>query len=125
MDTLHHIDFFLHYYPVLGLKSRFGIIGHAPIMIYPCGFFDGATTNSKGGAGVFIAINNSHVISFKLGCGLSTNTRAELLAFWTLLVVAKKMGLPLKKIHGDSPVILNWEIGKPVLSSIDLAHWCE
>ena len=124
MDTLHHIDFFLYYYLEPRLKSRFKIIGHAPVMIYPCGFFNGVAANSKGGIRVFIAINNSHVLSFKLGCGLSTNTRAELMAFWTLLVVANKMGLPLKKIHGDSLVIINWAIGKSVLSSIDLDHWC-
>ena len=34
------------------------------------------------------------------------------------------MGLPLKKIHGDSLVIINWDIGRSDLSSIDLAHWC-
>ena len=34
------------------------------------------------------------------------------------------MGFPLKKIHGDSLVIINWAIGKSVLSSIDLDHWC-
>ena len=43
---------------------------------------------------------------------------------WTLLVVAKMMGLPLKKIHGDSLVIINWACCKLDLSSIDLAHWC-
>ena len=34
------------------------------------------------------------------------------------------MGLTLKKIHGDSLVIINWACGKSDLSSIDLAHWC-
>ena len=62
------------------------------------------------------------MLSFKLGCGLSTNTRVELMAFRTLLVVSKKMGLPLKKIHGDSLVIINWAIGKSDLSSIDLDY---
>ena len=121
---MHHIDFFMHYYPVPGLNSRFRNIGPAPVMCYQCGFFDGAAANSKGGAGVFIAISKFHVLSFKLGCGPSTNTRAELMALWSLLVVAKMMGLPLKKTHGDSLVIINWAYGKSNLSSIDLSHWC-
>ena len=35
------------------------------------------------------------------------------------------MGLPLKKIYGDSLVVINWENCKSDLSSIDLDHWCD
>ena len=59
-----------------------------------------------------------------MGCGPSTNTRAELMALWALIVVAKLMGLSLKKIFGDSQVIINWAYGKYKLSSIELTHWC-
>ena len=47
--------------------------------------------------GVFVArpLNSALV-------GLSTNTRFELLALWTLLYCAKSMVLPTLHIHGDS-----------------------
>ena len=35
------------------------------------------------------------------------------------------MGLPSKKIYGNSLVVINWAIGKSNLSSIDLNHWCD
>ena len=56
-------------------------IGSALVLVYPYGFFDGAPVDQLGGAGIIIAINNVHTFYFKLGCGLSTNTRAELLLF--------------------------------------------
>ena len=43
---------------------------------YPAGFFDGA-------------------LAKKMGCGQSSNTRAELLALWALLIVSKLLGIPL------------------------------
>ena len=80
LDTLHQIDFFLHYYPILGIKTKSRNIGIAPVMVFTFGFFDGVVAESKGGVGIFIAISSTHSLSFKLGCGPSTNTRANLLA---------------------------------------------
>ena len=76
LDTLHQIDFFLHYYPILGIKTKSRNIGIAPVMVFPCGFFYGAIAELEGGAGIFIAIISTHILSFKLGCGPSTNIRA-------------------------------------------------
>ena len=58
------------------------------------GFFDGAATDSFGGARVCIFISESHHLSIKMSCGSCTNTRAELLALWALLHIAKEIGLP-------------------------------
>ena len=88
-------------------KVKTRIIGVAPEMVYPCGFFDEVAVDSFGGAGVHIAINSTYSIFVKLGCGLSTNTRAKLLALWSLLLVADKMGLPYMHVYGDSSVIIN------------------
>ena len=61
---------------------------------------------------------------FKLGCGSSTNTRAELLALWASLRVAKDIGLPYLHIFGDSSVIINWAKGESTLDMVNLEAWC-
>ena len=60
----------------------------------------------------------------KLGYGLNTNTRAELLALWDLLLFADAIGLPFLHIFGDSVVVINWENNKSALSAINLVYWC-
>ena len=83
-------------------------------------FFDGAVVDSKGGAGVCIWINEQHFIGNKLGWGSSTNTRAELLALWALLSVAKDIGFPYLHIFGNSSVIINWAKDECTLSIVNL-----
>ena len=89
-------------------KSKRRTIGPAPILDFPVGFFDGASANQMGGIGVHLLISQDHYFCFKLGVVLSSNTRSELLALWTLLYCAKIMGLPTLHIHGDSNAIINW-----------------
>ena len=60
-----------------------------------------------------------------MGVGLSTNTRSELLALWTLLYCAKSLGLPTLHIHRDSTVIINWFNIRSTLSSLALDGWCQ
>ena len=110
----------MHYYPDPEKKGKIKIIGAAPDESFPCGYFDGATAESQGGVGIYIAISSTHLLAFKIGCG-----RAELLALWTILFVSVEMGIPINHIYGDSSVIINWENKKAVLSSIELNHWCE
>ena len=55
-----------------------------------------------GGAGIVLEINGFHSFSLKLGCGYNTNSRAELLALWSLLFLAEKIGIPTLYISGDS-----------------------
>ena len=69
-------------FPVQERKTKSNIIGPPPELIHPVGFFDGAASTGKGGAGILIAISKVHSIKIKLGCGSSTNTKAELLALW-------------------------------------------
>ena len=56
-------------------------------------FFDGATSGSIGGAGFFFLLGDTHTLSFYMGCGISTNTRAKLLVLWALLATANLMGI--------------------------------
>ena len=71
-------------------------------LLYPIGFFDGAFVNRNGGTGVYLMISKDHFYCIKMGCGQSTNTRAELLALWVLLTFANMLGLPYLHIRGDS-----------------------
>ena len=100
------------------LKSRNKTrnIGKPPVSKFPMVFFDGTTANFIGGAGICIWLNDHHLFAIKLGCGSSTNTRAELLALWASLRVAKDIGLPYLHIFGDSLVIINWARGNPPLT---------
>ena len=59
-----------------------------------------------------------------LRCGSCTNTRAELLALWASLWVAKDIGLPYLHIFGDSSVIINWAKKESTLDMVNLEAWC-
>ena len=51
-------------------------------MIFPCGFFDGASTSSVAGIGYSLFFNENHHLDFALGVGYGSNTKAELLGLW-------------------------------------------
>ena len=104
--------------------SRPQNIGPAPVVTYPSGFFDGATTKNLRGVGIYLLINQSHFFCIKLGCGLSTNTRVELLSLWVLLFFSKETGIPSLHVYGDSSVIINWENDKEKISALNLDAQC-
>ena len=58
------------------------------------------------------------------GVGQGTNTKAELLSLWALLLTSQMMGIPLSHVYGYSLVIINWVKGSTALSPTDLVHWC-
>ena len=72
-----------------------------------------------------IFISENHLLSFSVGCGNNTNTRAELLALWSVLRVCKMMGLPIQLILGDSMVIISWVKRLSALEIPSLKHWCD
>ena len=76
------------------------------------------------GVGYCIYFNESHHYEFTLGVGYGTNTKAELLSLWALLLSSQMMGTPLSHVYGDSQVIINWAMGLTALSPPDLFHWC-
>ena len=94
-------------------------------MAYPCGFFNGAAAKIIGGSGFVIYLSDTHYFSFSMGCGCSTNTRAELLALWAVLRVSLMMGLPMHLIFGDSMVIISWLNRLSALDVPSLMHWCD
>lgn len=52
------------------------------------GFFDGAKANNSRGCGMVVQINATSSFQIWMGAGIGTNTRAELLALWGLLLFA-------------------------------------
>ena len=122
-SIIHQVESLLHLYPVPKLKKKIRCIGIKPQIFFPCGFFNGAAAGNIWGAGFMLLLSDSHTLGFSLGCGRSTNTRAELLALWALLAVSKHLGIPLLTIFGDSLVILNWENRNASLDSPSLDHW--
>ena len=91
---------------------------------FPCGYFDGASANHVGGVGYCLYLNKSYSFEFALGVGNSTNTKAELVGLWALLLTSQMTGIPLLHVFGDSSVIINWAKGSTALSPPDLFHWC-
>ena len=122
---LHFIyDDYLTYKPPLIQKHRSRNIGKSPTSVYPMIFFDGAAAKNLGGAGFCLWLNEIHLLTFKLGCGRCTNTKAELLALWASLWVAKDIGLPYLHIFGDSSVIINLAKKESTLDMMNLEAWC-
>ena len=77
-----------------------------------------------GGVGFQLMLSQEHYYCFKIGVGLSTNTKSELLALWTLVHCSKNMGLPSLHIHGDFAVIINWFNQISALTLLTLNGWC-
>ena len=80
-------------FPLIKNIKRSRLIGPPPTLLYPHGYFDGASKNNLGGASIMLEISNIHSFSLKLGCDFSTNSRVELLALWKLLLFAAEMGI--------------------------------
>ena len=72
-----------------------------------------------------IFISETHFLSYSVGCGNSTNTRAELVALWSVIRVSMLMGLPIQLILGDSMVIISWVKRLSALEIPSLKHWCD
>ena len=124
-DIIQQVKSLSLLYPIPKQKHKIRYIGSSPQIIFPRGFFDGAAAGDLGVAGFVLHLSDSHSIGFSLGCGKSSNTRAELLALWALFAVSKFLGIPLLTIYGDSLVIINWENRTASLDSPSLRHWCE
>ena len=73
-------------------------------------FFDGASQGDLaiGGAGGVICITDSKKITYKLGMGRATKTRAELMAHWATLKIEKYKQIANLNIYGDSKTVIEW-----------------
>ena len=100
------------------------IIGIPPVLSFPVGFFDGDATDTSQGARVYILLSESHQLHIKMGCGISTNTRAQILALWAIMYISKDIELPYLHVFGDSSAVINWEKDLSSLSILNLDAWC-
>ena len=107
INDCNQVLYLLHTYPTFEFNKKVWVIGPETVLVYPYGFFDGATIVKMGGADIYLAISNVHSFFLKMGCGHNSNTKAELLALWALLFFAKGMDLPSLHIFGDSFVVIN------------------
>jgi len=95
------------YVPPVKKRKKTRVLGPGPNLVYPCGFFDGASAKNIGGVGICLYLNETHSFEFVVGTGLCTNTKAELVGLWVLLLITQMMGIPTLKVFGDSSVIIN------------------
>lgn len=89
----------------------------------PFGFFDGVEQCGRCRAGGLFVISNSDYYELSLGCGMGSNTRAELLALWCLLHFMCPFHLSNVQIYGDSSIIIGWAMESNVLKVASLDQW--
>ena len=105
-------------------KNKVRNIRLGPQCYNAMGFFDGAATSTAGGARAVLYISYEHHFLIRLGCGLCTNSRSELLALFCLLHVTNVMALPGIPVYGDSMMVIDWVKGRSKLKVTNLEHWC-
>ena len=124
-SLIHQIAFSSQMYCPSEIKvKKTRTLGPGPVLVYPCGFFDGASAKNVGGGGFCLYLNESHSFEFAVGVDSCTNTKSELIGLWALLHIAQMMGIPTLNILGDSSSIINWDKGTASLSPPKLHHWC-
>lgn len=72
------------------------------------GTFDGAVQGGICGGGGTLTVAYNHCFHFLLGLGFGTNTKAELVALWALLRMAREQKIDNISILGDSKAIIGW-----------------
>ena len=77
ISLIHQIAYFSQMYcPSVIKVKKSRNLGPGPTLVYPCGFFDGASAKNAGGVGFCLFLNESHSFEFALGVGSCTNTKA-------------------------------------------------
>ena len=80
------------------------------------GFFYGVVEGGVGGCGAILKLNDDQHFNFMLGCGSTTNTKANLLTLWIFLVFSWLIGIGSLHIFGDSLAIISWSKGVHLIS---------
>jgi len=68
-------------------------------------------------------LSEKHYFYLKLGEGYGSDTRAELIALWALLLFAKGRGIRQIQIMGDSKVVIDWLCGQSLLNNLLFKPW--
>ena len=67
------------YYPSVFKVKKSRSLGQGPVLMYPYGFFNGASAKGVGGVGFCLMLSKSHSFEFDLGASNCTNTKVELI----------------------------------------------
>ena len=91
------------------------------------GFFDGASQGggTRCGVGAILIAPRLGRYNIKWNCGSGTNTRAELLALWSILHLARTLGIDTIQLAGDSRIIVEWFQNIIHLEVIHLSNWMD
>ena len=91
------------------------------------GYFDGASQagGTMCGVGVILISPLLGRYNLKWNCGIGSNTRAELLALWSILHLARSLGIDTIQLVGDSWVIVEWFKGIFHLEAVLLTYWMD
>ena len=87
------------------------------------GFVYGVKQEGVCGVGMLLKINSKFEFKCYMRAGRGTNSRAELLALWGILFIAKKWMIKDNLIVADSQVMISWAMGVENLQSLLLAPW--
>lgn len=87
------------------------------------GFFDGASQMDNCGCGFCIKLSSSHLIYGWFGGGEGSNTRAELLVCWGLLLMVYRGNISPFHVCGNSKSMVDWVVGKAPLQVSALGYW--
>ena len=72
ISLLHQISYSLQLYcPTVTRVKNHRVKGLGPTLIYPCGFFDGASVNNTSGVGFCLHLNELQSFEFALGQDLA------------------------------------------------------
>jgi ribonuclease HI len=106
-------------------KKKFRNITKNPKVKCLAGWFDGAACANglNSGPGGVIRINENKIYKWYLNYGPGTNTRAELLGAWALLVLAIRFDILEFFVQGDLRIIIDWLTGKGQLHVLTLECW--
>jgi len=90
---------------------------------FPSGFFDGAEKNGRCGCGVVLYIDA--VVSYRIHWyeGMGTNTRAELVALWGLLLFIAEKQVSVIHIYGDLKTIVDGFSDRSHFNLLELRYW--
>lgn len=89
----------------------------------PWGYFDAASQGHPPNCvvGVVPFLSHSHYIHIRYTPGGGTNSRAELIALWTLLEAEKEKNVTKLQVFGYSKMAIDWANGKISMQNPNLA----
>ena len=124
-SVLRIINMYKEYDVVTKKKKKVRQFCNLPPLSTTYDFFDGVVKDGICGVGYVLKINEDDHIKLRLNYNLHSNTKAELMALWCLLLFASSLGIDSIQIFGYLLVIIKWEKKLCSLQIISLHHWCK